>query len=255
MLRPQALRRPCPRGAGPGCADHGLPAPKQHPGEETTVSWNFGDIFDAIGPRLGDEPCLIHSNPGGRDRVLSWAEVDRRSNALGRALLEQGAKAGDKVAVYAYNRPEWLEATIACFKARLVPVNVNYRYRDDELHYLLDNSDSVAVLFEGTFSPNVERLSAAMPSLRTLVRIEDGGPRLEGALAYEDLVAGPCEPLAVERSADDLLILYTGGTTGMPKGVMWRQEDLFQTLGGGGDATGAGPRPRTLAEHVANVRL
>ena len=218
------------------------------------MSWNIGDIFSAIGPLLADEPALIHSGPGSAARIVTWGELDRRSNALARALVDAGARPDDKVAIYSYNRPEWLEAVVACFKARLVPVNVNYRYRDEELHYLLDNSDSVAVLFEGGFSENVERLASALPALRTLIRIEDGGPACPGAADYETVVAGPNEPLAIERSPDDLLLIYTGGTTGMPKGVMWRQEDLFRTLGGGGDPLGTGPKPADLAEHVANVK-
>ena len=217
------------------------------------MSWNIGDIFDAIGARLGDELALLHFGADGTSRTVSWKELDRRSNALARFLIESGAKPDDKVAIYSYNRPEWIEAVVACFKARLVPVNVNYRYRDEELQYLLDNSDSVAVVFEGGFSENVTRLASDLPGLRTLIRIEDGGPPCPGAVSYDAAVSGASQPLGNVRSADDLLLLYTGGTTGMPKGVMWRQEDLFRTLGGGGDPLGTGPRPADLEEHVANV--
>src|SRR6185369_704110 len=205
------------------------------------------------GPVLGEEPALVHSSADGSARILSWREVDRRTNALARAFVDGGAKPGDKVAIYAYNRPEWLEAVAACFKARLVPVNVNYRYRDEELLYLLDNSDAVVLVFEGIFAENAARLAARLPALRMLVRLEDGGAACEGALDYDALVAGPSDPLEIERSPDDLLLLYTGGTTGMPKGVMWRQEDVFRTLGGGADPLSAAGRPATLAEHVANV--
>ena len=138
------------------------------------MSWNFGDIFCAIGPLLGTEPALIHCAPGATAagvpvprsaaRIVTWGELDRRTNALARALLDGGAKTGDKVAIYSYNRPEWIESLVACLKARLVPVNVNYRYRDEELHYLLDNSDSVAVIFEIR-----SRLSTDLASSRTTV--------------------------------------------------------------------------------------
>ncbi|HEY2772763.1 MAG TPA: acyl-CoA synthetase [Candidatus Binatia bacterium] len=219
------------------------------------MSWNIADILVAIAPVLGDESALIHAGSGsGRPpRVVSWKDFDRRTNALARLLIERGARPNDKVAIYSYNRPEWLESVAACLKARLVPVNVNYRYRDEELHYLLENSDAVALLFEGTFSENAARLAQALPLLHTLVRIDDGGPRCSGALDYETVVSGPSAPLELERSGDDLILLYTGGTTGMPKGVMWRQEDVFRTLGGGGDPLGTSPRPANLAEHVANV--
>jgi len=218
------------------------------------MNWNIGDILSAIGPELGEEAALIHSGPGTASRIITWGELDRRTNALARYLVDAGAKPDDKVAIYSYNRPEWLEAVVACFKARLVPVNVNYRYRDEELLHLLDNSDSVAVIFEGSFSDNVERLAASLPGLRTLIRIDDGGPACRGAAEYDAVVAGPSEPLDIERSPYDLLLIYTGGTTGMPKGVMWSQEALFRTLGGGGDALGTSPRPANMQEHVANVK-
>ena len=220
------------------------------------MSWNIGDIFGAIGPVRGDAPALLHAPADGPARVVSWSEFDRRSSALARAFVDAGAKPDDKVAIYSYNRPEWLESVAACFKARLVPVNVNYRYRDEELLYLLDNSDSVALVFEGLFAENAARLAARLPRLRTLIRIEDGSPRSAdgaGALDYDEVVAGSSAPLDIARSADDLLLLYTGGTTGMPKGVMWRQEDIFRTLGGGVDPLVAGPKPQTLDEHVRNV--
>jgi acyl-CoA synthetase (AMP-forming)/AMP-acid ligase II len=217
------------------------------------MNWNIADILTAIAPVLGDEPALLHAAPGARPRIVTWREFDRRSSALARALVEGGARPDDKVAIYSYNRPEWLETVAACFKARLVPVNVNYRYRDEELHYLLDNSDSVALVFEGGFSESAARLAADQPRLKTLIRIEDGGPACAGALDYESVASGDATPLDLQRSPDDLLLIYTGGTTGMPKGVMWRQEDLFRTLGGGGDPLGMGPKPATLEEHVANV--
>jgi acyl-CoA synthetase (AMP-forming)/AMP-acid ligase II len=218
------------------------------------MNWNLADLFTAIAPVLADEPALIHSGPGTETRIVSWRDFDRRTSALARLLVERGARPDDKVAIYSYNRPEWMEAVAACFKARLVPVNVNYRYRDEELHYLLENSDSVAVIFEGGFSDSVARLAADQPRLKTLVRIEDGGPACAGALDYDTVVNGDATPLDLVHSPDDLLLIYTGGTTGMPKGVMWRQEDLFRTLGGGGDAMGMSQRPETMDEHVANVK-
>jgi acyl-CoA synthetase (AMP-forming)/AMP-acid ligase II len=216
------------------------------------MNWNIGDIFTAIGDRLGDEPALIHAGDGAA-RIVSWAQFDRRTSALARALVEAGAKPDDKVAIYSYNRVEWMETVVACFKARLVPVNVNYRYRDEELLYLFDNCDAVVVVYEGAFAENVTRLAPDLPRLKLRVQLDDGSPLAAGAVSYDALVSGSAEPLPGIRSPDDLLLLYTGGTTGMPKGVMWRQEDLFRTLGGGGDPMGVGPRPQSLEEHVANV--
>ena len=111
------------------------------------MGWNIADIWETNASRAGSEPALLHG-----DRVVSWAEFDREANALARFLVGRGAQPGEKLAIYSYSRPEWMIAVYAAFKARLVPVNVNYRYRHDELLYLLDNSDAVAIVFEGTFA-------------------------------------------------------------------------------------------------------
>ncbi len=216
------------------------------------MSWNIGDILAGLGPILGDEPALFHCS-GTDTRVVTWAEMERRSNALARALVEAGARPDDKVAIYSYNRPEWMETVVACFKARLVPVNVNYRYRNEELEYLLDNCDAAVLVFEGCFADNVARLAPRLTRLRQLVQLDDGSPHMAGALDYEKLANGSADPLVVERSPDDLMLLYTGGTTGMPKGVMWRQEDVWQTLGAGGDPITGQGRPGDVREHLANI--
>ncbi|MFQ5351875.1 MAG: AMP-binding protein, partial [Candidatus Binatia bacterium] len=213
------------------------------------MTWNFADIWEGIASTAGDEPALLHD-----DRCVSWTDFDRRSNALARYLIESGAGPGDKVAVYSYNRPEWLEGLAGIFKARCVPVNVNYRYRDEELAYILENSDAVAILFEAGFARSVDALRGRLPLLATLIELADGEPSSSWATAYETVVSGCCEPLGLQRSADDLLFMYTGGTTGVPKGVMWRQEDLWQTLGGGGDLVSGSNRPRDIAEHLDRLR-
>ena len=216
--------------------------------------WNLANIFEGLGGVLGDEPALIHH--GGNEsitRTISWSELDRRSNALARHLLDQGAKTGDKLAIYSYNRPEWIETLFAAFKARLVPVNVNYRYREDELLYLLDNSDTQALVFERGFGENVAQLVPRLSKLSTLIEIDDGSAAAVAATAFEDLASGDGEALGNERSPDDMLFIYTGGTTGMPKGVMWRQEDVWRTLGGGGDLLTGGGRPNDVDEHMKRV--
>jgi len=207
----------------------------------TVAGWNFGDLFDGCGAVLdATTPALIHG-----DRVVNWGELTRRSNNLARAFLQDGAVAGDKVALYMRNCPEYMETLVACFKARLVPVNVNYRYLDDELYYILENSDAVAVVYGAEFSDHVTALQGRLTGLRWL---EVGGP-------YERVVAdGPGTPLAIERSGDDLLFIYTGGTTGMPKAVMWRQEDLWHALGSGAVAPcNAGAPVESLTAHLENL--
>ncbi|MFI5315916.1 MAG: acyl-CoA synthetase [Myxococcota bacterium] len=214
----------------------------------TAPNWNFGDILDALDASFpGDAPALIHG-----ERTTPWRELGRRSNNLAAALRARGAEPGDKIAFYLRNRPEYVEALAACFKARLVPVNVNYRYLDDELWYILDNSDAKVVLFDAEFADRVEGLRKRLPRVAAWVEVGDGAGLGE---PYEKLATtGSGQPLGIRRSGDDLLFLYTGGTTGMPKGVMWAANDLWHALGAGANSpANGGVAPETLAQHVANA--
>ncbi len=180
--------------------------------------WNFGDVLDAVGGALGeDQPALIHGN-----RIISWPEMTARSNRMARALIERGAVPGDKVGFYIRNQPEYMEGFAAAVKARLTHVNVNYRYLDDELVYIFDNSDSVAVFYDAEFRGNVERVRERLPKVKTWIEVGGGADTPNFAESYETLATtGDAAPLSMDRSGDDLMFLYTGGTTGMPKGVMW----------------------------------
>jgi fatty-acyl-CoA synthase len=214
------------------------------------MSWNFGDLLDGVEAVLpGDALALAHG-----ERVLSWSDLGRRSNNLAAALLARGAQPGDRVAFYTRNGTEYTEALAACFKARLVHVNVNYRYLDDELWYILDNSDARFVLFGDEFTQRVDRIRARLPHVASFVQVgAAAAPWAEGFEALAETGSG--EPLDLERSPDDLLFVYTGGTTGMPKGVMWRAEDLWGALGYGRNApANAGETPATPEAHVENVR-
>jgi 3-oxocholest-4-en-26-oate---CoA ligase len=195
------------------------------------MGWNLGDIFDTLSeavPRTN--PALIHGA-----RTLSWADLTRRSNNLAAALLARGARPDDKVALYLRNGPEYTEATVACLKARLVHVNVNFRYREDELRYIIENADARFVVFAGEFTELLDAVRGRLPEVRGWIQVDDGTPRAPFAEPYEELAgAGSGARLDLARSPDDLLFLYTGGTTGMPKGVMWRGEDLWRAIGGGG---------------------
>ncbi|HEY2430902.1 MAG TPA: AMP-binding protein [Acidimicrobiales bacterium] len=192
------------------------------------AGWNYADVWEVVAETVPDVPALVQG-----EQRRSWAETDQRANGVARALLDLGVGAQDKVAQYLYNCPEYLESVFGAFKAGLVPVNTNYRYGDDELVYLWDNADTVAVVFHGSFSERSERLRPRLPRIKGWLWVDDGsGPCPDWAIAYEDAVKSAIEPVAPPwgRSGDDLYLLYTGGTTGMPKGVMCRQDDLFSAL-------------------------
>ncbi len=188
--------------------------------------WTYADIFETIADCQPEAPALIH---GSLHR--NWRDFEARSNGLARYLIDAGCGSQDKVAFYLHNLPEYNETFFACSKASLVHVNTNYRYADDELVYIWDNADTVAVVFQGTFTETIERIRDRVPSIHTFLWVDDGeGPCPEWASPYEEAVATPTDGRVAQpggRNGDDLLLMYTGGTTGMPKGVMWRQDDLF----------------------------
>ncbi|MET0902874.1 MAG: acyl-CoA synthetase [Acidimicrobiales bacterium] len=193
--------------------------------------WSFADVWEVAAQQLPDAPAQVQG-----DQRVSWRDFDRRANGIAQAFLDAGVQEQDKVAQYLYNGPEYLESVYASFKAGLAPINTNYRYLDDELVYLWDNGDVVSVVFHGTFAERIEGIRERLPLVKLWLWVDDGsGECPEWATPYEpaadagtgDAVEGPWG-----RDGDHLLLLYTGGTTGMPKGVMWRQDDLVQSLVG-----------------------
>ena len=189
------------------------------------AGWNLGDVFEAVADALPDRFALVQGA-----RRVTWRGFDDRAARLAGALRGLGLREGSKVALYLYNCNEYEEVSFATFKLRGVHVNVNYRYLQDELAYLVDNADAEVVIFHGALGEHVAAVRHRCPTLRAIVQVDDGAHLVEGALRYEDLV-GAAEPMErIPRSGDDQWFLYTGGTTGMPKGVMWRHEDLFGAL-------------------------
>jgi fatty-acyl-CoA synthase len=203
--------------------------------------WNFADVYEAVAAAAPNRPCQVQG-----ERRITWAEFDARANAVAVDMLAAGLGHQSKVAAYLHNCPEYLETYIAAFKGGFAPVNTNYRYGHDEIVYLFDNADAEAVVFHAVFAPLLEGVRHELPKVRRWYCVADGHADVpEWAVDYESVattaVDGPVRgPWG--RSGDDLLLLYTGGTTGMPKGVMWRQDDLFNVLGAGGQALlGIGP--------------
>jgi fatty-acyl-CoA synthase len=201
------------------------------------LSQQFADLWEQIADAFPDAPAHVHG-----DRRVTWREFDKRADGVARALLDLGVERQDKVAQYLYNVPEYLESVYAACKASLVPVNTNYRYADDELVYLWDNADAVAVVFHGSFAEAIERIRSRVPKVRLWLWVDDGsGPCPDWAAPYEDAASVSTDRVRPSwgRSAEDIYMLYTGGTTGMPKGVMWQQGDLINAYAANTGGPGA----------------
>jgi acyl-CoA synthetase (AMP-forming)/AMP-acid ligase II len=215
------------------------------------TDWTFADVWEAVARAVPDRPAQIQG-----DRTISWKQFDRRANALAAHLVAAGLSRQAKVAAFLYNAPEYLESYYAAFKAGLAPVNTNYRYEPEELFYLFDNADTEAVIFHAGFAPKLEAIRARLPGVKAWIAVADAdGPIPDWATEYESIVADGAGRFVAPwgRSGDDLLLLYTGGTTGMPKGVMWRQDDLFQVLGAGGNVLAGVPPLENPAEAGARA--
>ena len=224
------------------------------------AEFQFADLFELSVDTVPDRMALI----AGESRQ-TYAQLEARANQLAHHLLDAGIGAHDHIGVYALNGHEWVETMLAAFKIRARVVNINYRYVDDELRYLFDNADLVALVVQRDFAPRVAKIRDEFPKLRHVIVSDDGSDADTGALDfvdYEEAIAtGSPDRDFGPRSPDDIHLLYTGGTTGMPKGVMWRHENVFFALAGGIDAmTGervASPeelseRARTAAELGSN---
>jgi 3-oxocholest-4-en-26-oate---CoA ligase len=211
---------------------------------DTTIEFTVPAIAQAVAATLGDRDLLIQG-----DKRFSYAQTIERSNRLASYLhsrglgchTERSGLAGhevgqDLLGLYAYNGNEFVESLLGAFAARVAPFNVNYRYVKSELQYLLADSGATALVYHAAFAPRVAEVLPDLPKLRVLIQIADdsGNDLVHGAVDYDSIVgSSPAEPPPVQHSPDDLYVLYTGGTTGMPKGVLWRQHDIFMTSFGG----------------------
>jgi acyl-CoA synthetase (AMP-forming)/AMP-acid ligase II len=211
------------------------------------VEYNLSAVLEAVEQVAADRPAIIF-----HDRHITYAELGDRTRRLANVLSERGFEVHreraalaphesgqDHLALYLHNGNEYLEGMIGAFKARVVPLNVNYRYVAEELAYLLADSRARGIVFHSRFAPTLEQVRADLPHLQVLLQVADdsGHGLVDGAEWYEDALAAASDELddAVRASwsPDDLYILYTGGTTGMPKGVLWRQADIFVGALGG----------------------
>jgi fatty-acyl-CoA synthase len=217
-------------------------------------SWTFADVWEAIAAIQPGRPAHIQG-----ERVITWSEFDARADALAAYFIAKGMARQGKVAAFLYNGPEYIESYYAAFKGGFAPVNTNYRYGPEELFYLFDNADAEAVVFHAGFTEVLEKIRGRLPGVKAWVAVaEPGHPVPAWADDYDAIVAKvPAErPVKAPwgRSGDDLLLLYTGGTTGMPKGVMWAQDDLFNVIGAGGNAALGIPPATSLDELIERIQ-
>ncbi|MCG7593796.1 acyl-CoA synthetase [Mycobacterium sp. PSTR-4-N] len=208
------------------------------------IHFSVPGAVDAIAAAIGDREFIVQG-----DRRFTYTQIAERSNRLARYLHGQGlgchtersGLAGhevgqDLLGIYAHNGSEYVEGMLGAWRARVAPFNVNYRYVTSELQYLLSDAGATAMLYHAAFAPRLAEVLPDLPSVKVLIQIADdsGNQLLPGAVDYESIVAdGPADPPPVEPSPDDLYVLYTGGTTGMPKGVLWRSHDIFMASFGG----------------------
>jgi len=227
------------------------------------MDFNLAEIHEAIAAAVPERECIVHGA-----RRLTWSEVNDRSRRLANLLRARGlgtvrerdGLAGwesgqDHLAIYLYNGPEYLEAMLGAFKARVAPFNVNYRYVEEELLYLMRDARPRAILYHAQFAPLLAKILPQLEGIDVLLQVADasGNDLLPGALDYEQaLAAASSERPAGPWSPDDLYVIYTGGTTGMPKGVLWRQADIFVTALGG--RRGDGPEFESLDAIVEHAR-
>jgi 3-oxocholest-4-en-26-oate---CoA ligase len=206
------------------------------------MEFNLADLFESVADAVPAREAFVAG-----ERRLTYAELDERATRLAHALAERGVGAGDHIGLHLHNGSEYIEGMLAAYKLRAVPVNVNYRYVEEELRYLFDDADLLVVITEPDLRERVDAIRGSLPKLGSvIVRGDDYEAALASVSAERDF-----EP----RSPDDLYVLYTGGTTGMPKGVMWRHEDIFFGALGGGRA-GGNPieKPEDLAARAEQGR-
>jgi len=217
--------------------------------------FNLADLFEIVVDAAPDREAVV-----APARRLTFRALDERANRLAHVLADLGIGAGDHVGLQLLNGSEYLEGMLAAFKLSAVPVNVNFRYVEAELRHLYDDADLVAVIHHRRFSPRVGAVAADARTLKHLLVVDDdsGEQVASGAIDYEKALAdaSPDRPSNPDRTGDDRYIAYTGGTTGMPKGVLWRQEDIFFAAMGGGDVFQSGnfiASPAELVERMPEI--
>jgi fatty-acyl-CoA synthase len=211
--------------------------------------WNLANIWEVVADTIPTEPAIISDTLN-----LSWQAYDQAAARMAQTFVDAGLQPGSKVAIYSYNRAEYLIAQFGALKARLCPVNVNYRYLETELAYIIDNSDAEAVVYESAFAARLEAILNDIPAVKVFVEIDPPGtPVLPSAISFEQATSGSVMP-RIARDASDIYMLYTGGTTGNPKGVMYEQGGFAKVLATMACAFRALPPPETPADLAVSIK-
>jgi len=216
------------------------------------VAYNIADLLEHAVELMPERVAVVCGQ-----RRRTFGELEHRANRVAHYFAGQGITAGAHVGIYSRNSVEYVETMVALFKLRAVPININYRYTAEELAYLFDDADLQGLVHERQYAELVAQ--ARTPEMKHLVVVEDGSATDYGGVEYEQALAqGSAERDFGRRSSDDVYVIYTGGTTGMPKGVVWRQEDVWRVLGGGIDFRTGTPvldegEPATLGQQAAAV--
>ena len=195
------------------------------------MDFNVADLIERVAGNIPDREAVIC----GEQRA-TYQQLQDNSQRFAAFLLSLGLAKGDHVAIYSYNSIEWVEAMLGCYQIGAVPININYRYVENELHYIFNDADIKAVVYQPRFAERLANIAGDLPLLQHFIHFEDEqGKPLPGSHSFVEACNSEPDVTFPERSGDDIYVLYTGGTTGMPKGVVWRQHDVIMSLGGGVD--------------------
>ena len=209
------------------------------------MDWNFATAFEVIADTLGDKPALI-----SKQHTRNWTEYDNRAAKIAAVLKEHGLSKDSKVGIYLHNSNEYLESHTGVLKLRACPINVNYRYQEDELVYLLNNADAEAVIFQSNYAERIQGIQDRLEKVKCYIQVQDSSNKqlIPGALDYETILSQATPMARINRAAEDIYMLYTGGTTGMPKGVLYANGEQCASINQLSSVIGAAP-----AETIADL--
>ena len=216
----------------------------------TDNNWHMANIWELVANTIPQSEAVVFEG-----RRVNWADYEDQSARIAQVFVDNGMTTGAKVSIYSYNSIEYLVAQFGAFKARLCPVNVNYRYLETELAHVINNSDSEAIIFQAGFAPRLEAIRDKLSHIKLFLEIDDGsGEHFDGAVSYEEALKNTPPMPIIERSDEDIYMLYTGGTTGLPKGVMYDHKTFSKSLATKAMALRGLPVPENISDLAPVVK-